>query len=131
MAKFVCKDGTLAFGTSKINDMCLNNVTIDVTTDVHSYDCMTDAWRGTASGIKSWTATAETAWDSEDGIDLAATIGQSATLTFTSVDGVTMTSVVDTGCIVESASISAPVDGFATVSWSFIGNGAISETDNP
>lgn len=123
MSKFVVKNGTLSVSGTSITSLELNNVTVDVTAAVHNYEVMEEAWLVQVGGVKSWSASAETAYDTVIGIDLANTIGESGTLSFDTVDGLTLSGTV----IIESASVSAPVGGYATVSWSFQGSGALGE----
>lgn len=123
MSKFVVKNGTLSVSGTSISSLELNNVTVDATAAVHNYEVMGEAWLVQTGGVKSWSASAETAYDTAIGIDLTNTIGESGTLSFDTVDGKTLSGTV----IIESASVSAPVDGYATVSWSFQGSSALGE----
>ncbi|MCK4260432.1 MAG: hypothetical protein KAX49_15760 [Halanaerobiales bacterium] len=124
MAKFVCDSGTLAIVGTGISGMCLNNVSLDISTDTVNYICMGDAsWQSAAASTKSWTCSFETALDDTVGLDLANTIGSSGAFTFDTVDGLGYTGTA----IITSISLNAPADDYATVSWEATGTGAISE----
>lgn len=127
MSKFVCSNGTLSFSNSvdyADGSWCLNNVSIDISSDVVSYSCMGgDGWVENIASTKSASFSWETALDTVDGVDLDNTIGESGTLTFDTVDGLTYSASV----IITSISISAPNDDTATVSWEATCDGQITE----
>jgi len=127
MSKFVCDSGTLTITGTQIENLCLNNVSIDISADTVSYLCMGDSsWQSSAAGTKSWTCSFETALDDTLGVDLTNTIGEAGTLTFETTDGLAYTSITN-GAIITSISISAPSDDYATVSWEATGTGALGE----
>ena len=127
MSKFVCENGTLQFSNSvKFDDgsWCLNNVSVDISSDTVDYKCMgNDGWADSFAGTKSCSFSWETALDSVDGIDLDNTIGESGTLNFDTVDGLSYSATV----IITSIGISAPTDDVATVSWEATCDGEITE----
>lgn len=129
MAKFVCNSGTIEFVTDPVNAislaLCINNVTVDISADTVDFNCMGDTgnWANSASATKSWTVSFETALDDTIGVDLADTIGVTGALTFDTVDGLAYSG----NAIINSISINAPVDDFATVSWEATGTGALTE----
>ena len=124
MSKFVCDSGTLTIVGTSISNLCLNNVSIDISADTVDYSCMGDgSWQSAAAGTKSWTCSFETALDDTIGVDLSNTIGESGALTFDTVDGLAYAGT----SIITSIGISAPVDDYATVSWEATGTGAITE----
>lgn len=125
MSKFVCKDGvlTLSGGDFSADVLEVNTVTFDFNAAVHEYEVMTEGWLVRTGGVKSWSATAETAWDSALGVDMDYYIGTTVTFSYNSTDGLTVAGSV----VVESVAVSAPVDGYSTASWSFQGNGEPTE----
>ena len=125
MSKFICDSGTMVFVGSDIGSMCLNSATIDVNCETVSYQCMAAVgnWVESAAGAKSWTCSFETALDDTIGLDIALTVGVSASLTFDTVDGLAYSGTA----IITTASINAPVGEYATVSWTATGSGALSE----
>jgi len=128
MAKFVCDSGTLAFVTDPVNGislaLCISSVTVDISVDTVDYQCMGDnSWKSSAAATKSWEVTFESALDDTIGVDLADTIGVSGALTFDTVDGLAYSGTA----IITGISINAPVDDYASVSWTATGTGAITE----
>jgi len=127
MAKFVCANGILTFDQSPDfldGSWCVNNVTIDLSSELVNYRCMgDDSWESAISSTKSSTFTWETALDDVDGIDLDNTVGVEGWLDFDTVDGLSYRSLV----IITGTSINAPVDDVATVSWEATGNGDFTE----
>ena len=124
--RFVCSAGTIVFAGSSIASMDLSNVVVDVSSDIASFNSMVTGgkvWTATSGGSKTWTVTFDTALDSTIGIDLALTVGIKAVLTFDTVDGLALGGTAT----ITGASINAPVDDYATVSWSAQGTGAITE----
>ena len=133
MAKYVVANGLLAIDTmTDIQNLCVNNVTIDISVDTVNYSCMGDgSWQSSAAGTKSWEVTFETALDDTEGVDLAATIGMAGILSFHAVGTASASAGLPkyTGnIIITGISINTPVDDYATVSWTAMGTGALSET---
>lgn len=126
MAKFVCDSGTIAFVGSSIGTMCINNVSVTIGVETATTRCMgDDGWQTVAATTKTWEVTFETNLDDTVGIDLTNTINATApaALTFDTVDGLSYSG----NAIITGADINAPVDDFATVSWTATGTGAIVE----
>lgn len=133
MAKYVVDNGILAIDTmGDIDDLCVNNVTIDISVDTVNYNCMGDgSWQSSAAGTKSWEVSFETALDDTEGIDLATTVGEAGNLTFHAVGTASESAALPkyTGdVIITGVSINTPVDDYATVSWTATGTGAIAES---
>lgn len=130
MSKFVCKNGKLIFQGSPAfldGSWCVNNVTIDISSDTVDYVCMgDDGWMETFGATKNATFSWETALDDFDGVDLQNTIGNEGILIF-DTDDTELGLSYNASVIINSISINAPVDDIATVSWEATCDGEISE----
>lgn len=129
MAKFVCDSGTLTFESTDIGSMCVNSISLDVSAETVEFLCMgNDGWSSKAPSTKSWEVSFETALDGSLGVDLDATIGQEGTLLFDTVSGGVSKPSYGGEVIITGISISTPVNEYATVSWTAVGTGALTET---
>lgn len=115
MAEVVGNGGSITFTNLTAG---VKNWTLDYTSDVEE---ITDFADGTAKTflptLTSWTATAEANWDSAN----TAAPGDSASLTLT-VDG---SNTYSGTAILIGMSVSEPVGGVVTVTYSFQGTGAL------
>ena len=125
MSKFVCSNGTVSFLGSFISSMDITNIFIDILAEAVPYKLMgTEGnYLTNQPGTKSWSATFESAFDTALGVDLDDTVGVIATVILNTVDGKAYTGKG----IITTASISAPVADYATVSWALVGTSSINE----
>lgn len=131
MAAFIASTGTFTFVTDPVNGLtqalCLQNITVEVSNDVSEIICAgtTGNWKNTYPSARRWTASIESALDSEIGIALstAPAIGLSGTLTLDTGGGLAYSGTA----ICTGADATIPSGEYATVTINFVGTGALSE----
>lgn len=132
MGKFICQQGELNFSGTEIDGSnnpsiggwCLNNVVMDINTEVLSYVCMGDSlWDSGGASLKSATFTFEIALDSVNGGDVDGMIGTSGVLNFETIDGLIYSATV----YIINATVNTPVDDIATVTFEAEVDGEITE----
>lgn len=126
MSKFVVKNGKMFLSGSAFSSGSwdLNTVSVEINASVVSFPVMGESWLEQTGLVKQGTFSWETAWDNTLGVDLSDTLGETASLFFDSVDGLPFSAQA----VVESISISAPVDGYSTASWSGQSDGIVRES---
>ncbi len=92
---------------------------------------LADTWATKKAGQQSWSGSAEAFWDEDDAAQSALTVGAEVTLNFYP-EGNTTGLVRWTGsAIVTAIENSAAIDGMVEVSFSFEGNGILTEDTVP
>lgn len=126
MSKFVVKNGKMFLSGSLFSnsEWDVNTVSVEINASVVSYPVMGEAWLEQTGLVKQGTFSWETAWDNTLGVDIDDTLGETASLFFDSVDGLPFSAMA----VVESISISSPVDGYSTATWSGQSDGVVRES---
>ena len=125
--RFIVKEGLLTFANGDFSSGCwaVTSFTAEITAEVAQLFHMCDGgWAETVFSNKTATVSWETAYNATDGIDLDNTVGEEAYLLFETIDGKNYHGSV----IITSASISAPRQDIAMVSWSATCNGIYRES---
>ena len=127
MSKFVCQNGVLYCDGTDFESGFLNltDVNIDITASEASITVMgNDGWGEVLSTVKEATFSWTTALDDTLGVDLDATLGESCSLFFDSVDGTAYSAVV----VITSISISTSPEEISMVNWEATCDGILIES---
>lgn len=127
MANHKGSEGTVKIGTA---DLIAELKSWSLSQSANTIDDSTigDAWATKKAGQKSWSGSVETFWDETDAAQTALTIGAEVTLNMYP-EGATSGDTYWTGsAIVTSIENSGSIDGIVEASFSFEGNGALTES---
>jgi len=126
MATYSGQDGVIKIGAVTVAEV--KSFSIEETGDTLEDTAQGDDWRTHKPGLKAWSGSAEAHWDPDD------TGGQDVLVVGASVSGVfhpygaTSGAAKLTGtCTVVSRSISSELEGIVAVSFSFTGNGELTQ----
>ena len=117
MAEITGKGGSITFAGIVANVYSWN---IDDAPDIHEKTDFADGannYKTRMAGLNDWSATIEARYDSINTADP----GDSAALTLTIVSGSTYTGTA----MLVSQAVNTPVDDLVTVTYNFVGNGAL------
>ena len=120
-------DGTVKIGT---DDLVAELKSWSLSQSVNTIDDSTiaDAWATKKAGQKSWSGSVDAFWDEVDAAQTALTIGAEITLNVYP-EGDVSTNIFWSGtAIVTSIENSGAIDGMVEASFSFEGNGALTES---
>ena len=117
-------EGVVAVGVNEVAEVTEFSVTERIATTADS--AKGDTWETHLTGLKSWDGTLTCHWDETDtNGQLAMTNGASVTLNLLP-EGNTSGDVELTGtATIEEISISSPLEGTVTATFTFKGNGAL------
>lgn len=125
MATHTGSEGTVHIGTDAIGELKSYSYTEGVTTMPTT--TLNDTAETHVTGTTNWSGSAEAFWDLDDTAQTALTIGASVTLKFYP-EGTTTGDKYKTGtATVESINATGATDDMVNVSFSFKGNGALSD----
>ena len=126
MATHVGTKGVIEVGANEMAELI--EFTITETTDTAEDTVQTDTYRTYKPTFRSWTGTATAQWDPSDTTGQEAlTNGAEATLTFYPDDSQTGDIKYSGAAIVTSVERSLPLGDTVKVSFSFQGNGALTQ----
>ena len=119
-------EGTVHIGTDDLGGE-LKSWSYSESSNTIDDSTLVDDWSTKKGGQKSWTGSTEAFWDEADTAQIAVTIGAEVLLKFYP-EGATSGDTYKSGqAIVTSIESSAAIDGMVEYSFSFEGNGALTE----
>lgn len=127
MATYDGFDGTITYVSAVAN---ISSFEVTVTHDVQDDSYLGDKWKGNRGGQASWAGSCEGAYDHLTGQLQMATAIATASPTQTAVTLVMATAgkTLTGTAIISSFKIGNPVGGKVTVSFDFVGDGALAIT---
>jgi predicted secreted protein len=127
MATLLGKEGTVSVGASDVAEV--KSFSIDMSAATVNDTVMGDTWESKRATFNSWTGSLDCFWDPADTAQLALDVGAEVTVKLSPEGSDVTGDVYWTGsCIVTSISLSTAHDGLVEASFSFEGNGALTET---
>ena len=126
MSHFICKQGTVAFGTVWAAEALeVVDITTDIQCDTSQFEYMSAAqWASVDPSQLSWSGGCTVALDATNGIKLASLLAQTLSIVVDTVDGPTLTG----NAVVSRIVINCDVTDTATAEISWEGSGALTET---
>lgn len=125
MATHAGKEGTVHIGTNAVGE--LKSYSYNEAATLIPTTTLGDAAETHVTGTTSWSGSAEAYWDADDTAQAALTVGASVTLKFYP-EGTDSGDKYKTGtATVETIDVSSATDDTVNISFTFKGNGALSD----
>ncbi|MCH2547308.1 MAG: phage tail protein [Alphaproteobacteria bacterium] len=130
MATTAGSEGKVLVGSDQVAE--IKSWSLEITSDTVDASIIGTSWRKNQATIKSWSGSFEGFWDDTDTLGQGAlTVGSTVTLNLHPEGNDTGDTFWTGDVIITSISYNASFDGIVEASFSFTGNGALTESTVP
>lgn len=130
MATTAGSEGKVLVGSDQVAE--IKSWSLEITSDTVDASIIGTSWRKNQATIKSWSGSFEGFWDDTDTMGQGAlTVGSTVTLNLHPEGNDTGDTFWTGDAIITSISYNASFDGIVEASFSFTGNGALTESTVP
>ena len=130
MATTAGSEGKVLVGSDQVAE--IKSWSLEITSDTVDASIIGTSWRKNQATIKSWSGSFEGFWDDTDTMGQGAlTVGSTVTLNLHPEGNDTGDTFWTGDVIITSISYNASFDGIVEASFSFTGNGALTESTVP
>lgn len=130
MATTAGSEGKVLVGSNQVAE--IKSWSLEITSDTVDASIIGTQWRKNQATIKSWSGSFDGFWDDTDTMGQGAlTVGSTVTLNLHPEGDATGDTFWTGDAIITSISYNASFDGIVEASFSFTGNGALTESTVP